>query len=120
MDRERILQARALRKAMTGVELMVWDQLRKRQIAGFKFRRQAPIGRYVVDFVCLSERLIVEVDGPSHDFTVDADRRRALWIQSQGYRLINFTADEVLQDPETVGLTVAAALSGVDVSELMG
>ena len=102
---------------MTGVELMVWDQLRRRQIAGYPFLLQAPIGMYVVDFVCLSERLIVEVDGPTHDFTVAADGRRALWLQSQGYRIINFTADEVLQDPETVGLTVAAALSGVDVTE---
>jgi very-short-patch-repair endonuclease len=102
---------------MTGVELMVWDQLRRRQIAGYRFRRQAPIGRYVVDFVCLSERLIVEIDGPSHDFTVDADGRRALWLQSQGYRIINFTADEVLQDPESIGLAVAAALSGLEVTE---
>jgi very-short-patch-repair endonuclease len=117
MDRERILQARELRKAMSGVELMVWDQLRRRQIAGRKFRRQAPIGRYVVDFVCLSERLIVEIDGPSHDFTVDGDGRRALWLKSQGYRIINFTADEVLQDPESIGLAVAAALNGVDITE---
>jgi very-short-patch-repair endonuclease len=102
---------------MTGVELMVWDQLRRRQIAGYKFRRQAPIGRYVVDFVCLSERLIVEIDGPTHDFTVDADGRRALWLRSQGYRLIHLTADEVLQDPESIGLAVAATLSGLEVTE---
>lgn len=102
---------------MTGVELIAWDQLRRRQIAGYKFRRQAPIGRYVVDFVCLSEPLIVEIDGPVHDFTVDADRKRARWLRSQGYRVINFTADEFLQEPEVVGLTVAAALSGVDVTE---
>jgi very-short-patch-repair endonuclease len=117
MDRERILQARQLRKAMTGVELMVWDQLRRRQIARYKFRRQAPIGRYVVDFVCLSERLIVEIDGPTHDFTVDADRKRELWLRSQGYRFVNFTADEVLQDPESIAFAVAAVLSGVDVTE---
>ena len=114
MDRERILQARRLRKAMTGVELMVWGQLRRRQIGGYKFRRQAPIGRYVVDFVCLSERLIVEIDGPTHDFTVDADRERELWLRSQGYRIVNFTADEVRQDPEVITLGVAAALSGLD------
>jgi len=120
MDRERILRARELRKSMTGVELIVWDQLRRRQIGGYKFRRQAPIGRCVVDFVCLSERLIVEVDGPTHDFTVDADKKRALWLQSQGYRIINLTANQVLQDPESVWLTVAGAVSGVDVSELMG
>jgi very-short-patch-repair endonuclease len=117
MDRERILQARELRKAMTGVELIAWDQLRRRQIAGYKFRRQAPIGRYVVDFVCLSERLIVEIDGPTHDFSVAADGKRALWLRSQGYRLLNFSANEVLQEPEVIGLTVAAALSGVDVFE---
>jgi len=104
---------------MTGVELIAWDQLRRRQIDGYKFRRQAPIGRYVVDFVCFSERLIIEIDGPSHDFTVDADARRARWLQSQGYRIINFTAHEVLQDPEVIWRTVAAVLGGVYISDLM-
>jgi very-short-patch-repair endonuclease len=69
---------------MSDVELIACDQLRKRQIAGYKFRRQASIGRYVVDFVCLSERLIVEIDGPSHDFKFDADRRRAHWLHRRG------------------------------------
>jgi len=100
-------------------EQRLWQLLRAHRFAGYKFRRQAPIGRYVVDFVGFSERLIIEIDGPSHDFTVDADAKRARWLQSQGYRVINFTADEVLLHPEVIWRTVAAVLGGVNPSELM-
>jgi very-short-patch-repair endonuclease len=96
---------------MTGVECMVWDQLRRRQVARARFRRQAPIGDYVVDFLCIADRLIVEVDGPTHDFTVEADDRRTRWLQSKGYRVLRFTADEILADPETVWLSVEAELA---------
>jgi very-short-patch-repair endonuclease len=105
---ERTRRARELRRQMTGVECMVWDQLRGRKVCGLKFRRQYSIGPYVVDFACLAARLIVEVDGPTHDFTTDSDARRERWLESRGYRVLRFTADEILQDPETVALTIEA------------
>jgi len=70
---------------MTKVEWKLWAQLRNRQLGGFKFRRQAPIGPYVADFVCFSARLIIEVDGPSHDIRLDYDARRTEWFHRQGF-----------------------------------
>ena len=61
---------------MPRAELRQWEYLRRRQLDGFKFRRQLPVGPYIVDFVCLSERLVIEVDGPSHDLRLDYDARR--------------------------------------------
>ena len=87
---------------MTGVELMVWARLRRRQLLGFKFRRQASIGPYIADFACLSERLIVEVDGPTHDFTQMHDKSRTAWFRRHGYREFRVPADEVLRDLDAV------------------
>lgn len=93
---------------MTGVELIVWELLRARKVAGLKFRRQHPVGLYVADFACLSARLIGEVDGPHHDFRTDADMRRDEWFEALGYRILRFSVDEVLRDSETVVLTIQA------------
>jgi very-short-patch-repair endonuclease len=59
--------ARYLRRNMTGVERLLWSRLRRRQQGGFKFRRQVPLGPYVVDFACYAARVVVEVDGPGHE-----------------------------------------------------
>ena len=82
---------------MTKAELKLWSRLCGRQLAGFKFRRQAPIGPYVVDFYCPARKLVIEVDGPQHGETKlsefqDAERER--WLEAHGYRVIRFTADE--------------------------
>ena len=89
--------ARHLRQNMTGVELMVWSGLRQRQLGGHKFRRQVPLGPYVVDFACFAARLVVEVDGPSHDASVEHDAARDAWLEQGGFRVIRFRADDVLQ-----------------------
>jgi very-short-patch-repair endonuclease len=90
-------RARALRQGMTNVERRLWSRLRMRQVNGWKFRRQAPIGPdYVVDFLCIAARLVIEVDGPSHDdarWQHDVDRE--LWLRSRGHRVVRFSADEV-------------------------
>jgi very-short-patch-repair endonuclease len=74
---------------------------RKRSIP-LRFRRQYPIGRFVVDFVCLSTRLIIEVDGETHDHTIEADARRTQWLEAQGFRLLRFMNSDVLKNTEGV------------------
>ncbi|HSS95086.1 MAG TPA: DUF559 domain-containing protein, partial [Candidatus Dormibacteraeota bacterium] len=80
--------ARKLRNNTTNVERYVWSRLRNRQVGGFKFRRQFPVGPYFVDFMCLSARLAVEIDGPLHED--ESDERKARWLASEGYRLLRF------------------------------
>ncbi|MGE5502548.1 MAG: endonuclease domain-containing protein [Ignavibacteriales bacterium] len=90
-------RARRLRREMTLAERVLWKQLRK---LGMNFRRQAPIGRYIVDFMHHESRLIVEVDGPVHDEPEVAarDLQRTAWLQSQGYRVIRFAEKEVREN----------------------
>jgi very-short-patch-repair endonuclease len=77
------------------------ENLRKRQIAGFKFRRQQPLGRYVVDFVSLEKKVLVEVDGGQHAHDPD-DRIRDAWLQAEGYRVLRFWDNQVFNDMEAV------------------
>lgn len=89
--------ARALRRTMTEAERVLWACLRNRRLAGLKFRRQHPIGPYVVDYYCAEARLVVEVDGSVHDDEAqrarDADRTAEL--EARGYRVIRFRNAEV-------------------------
>ncbi|MGD2082197.1 MAG: DUF559 domain-containing protein [Chromatiales bacterium] len=89
--------ARSLRKNQTDTERVLWRRLRNRQIAGRKFRRQEAIGRYVVDFVCLDEQLIVEIDGSQHADTTTFDQRRTDYLQSRGHRVLRFWDNEILE-----------------------
>ncbi len=95
-------RARELRKNLTDTERLLWAALRGRRFAGFKFRRQMPLGSYIVDFVCLDRRLVIELDGGQHTQQADYDQRRTDWLRSQGFRVIRFWNHEVLQDWETV------------------
>ena len=95
-------RARELRKNLTDTERLVWAALRGRRFAGFKFRRQMPLGSYIVDFVCLDRRLVIELDGGQHTRQADYDQRRTEWLRSQGFRVVRFWNHEVLQDWETV------------------
>jgi very-short-patch-repair endonuclease len=79
---------------MTITERRLWSQLRSHRLDGWKFRRQHPIGDYVVDFACLAAGLVIEVDGLSHDHRqFEQDERRQRWLESQGYRVLTFSAD---------------------------
>ena len=92
-------RARYLRNNMTETERRLWSRLCGKQVGGYKFRRQFPIGPYFVDFTCLSARLAVEVDGPLHDD--DSDRRKNEWLQRLGYRVMRIPVsgvDESLDD----------------------
>ena len=94
--------ARHLRKNATDAERKLWQHLRNRQMSGCKFRRQVPIGNYIVDFVCLEKRLIIELDGGQHAMQEDHDHIRSLWLRAQGFRVIRFWNHDVLKAVEAV------------------
>jgi very-short-patch-repair endonuclease len=88
---------------MTLPEGMLWQQLRERP-DGVKFRRQHPIGRCVVDFYCAAARLVVEIDGLSHELgtNMERDRRRDYWLRNQDLRVLRFAAADVINDLQSV------------------
>jgi cyclase len=91
-------RARSLRKKLTPAEDLLWQALRNRRIAGFKFRRQHPVGFYIADFYCDKALLIVEVDGDVHDVpeVMENDLERSKFIESTGIKIIRFRNEEVL------------------------
>lgn len=96
--------ARDLRKRLTPPEARLWFALKGEKLEGVKFRRQHPIGPYVLDFDCARARLAVEVDGEGHDHPdqIAADRRRTAWLEAQGAAVIRFTAEAVRVSLEEV------------------
>ena len=95
--------ARHLRKHMTPAEKALWRQLRRDQLDGWHFRRQHPVGSFIVDFFCARAKLVVEVDGAVHKGQKDYDAERTNLLESlKGYRVIRFSNDEVLHDMESV------------------
>jgi very-short-patch-repair endonuclease len=99
-EKEKTERARQLRRDSTAAESKLWSFLRGRQLDGFKFNRQEPIGPYFVDFACRKGKLVIEIDGPSHD-EPDAqiyDAKRTAFLEAQGYRVLRFTNDDILGD----------------------
>ncbi len=103
-------RARALRKTMPEVEQLVWTKLRDRRFQNFKFRRQFPFGAYVVDFICLERRLIIELDGGQHTLRRNYDAERTRWLESQNFRVLRFWNYEVVEDWDTVAEGIWNAL----------
>jgi very-short-patch-repair endonuclease len=101
--------ARVLRKSMTDAERKLWSLLRDRQLDGHKFRRQHPLGSYVLDFACLEQKLVVEVDGGQHAES-ERDRQRTAWLEAQGWRVIRFWNNDVLSNPESVSARLTEAM----------
>jgi len=96
-----VRRAKVLRTNQTRAEDKVWSMLRAKRLAGLKFRRQHVLGRYIADFVCIPARLVIEVDGDSHeDETEESDAKRTAEIQRMGYRVIRFWNSSVLTDTE--------------------
>lgn len=94
-------RSRQLRREMTEAERRLWNILNKHQVNGFRFRRQHPIGHYIADFVCLEARLVVEVDGSQHvDKQYDCERTD--WLKNEGYTVIRFWNNEVIENLEGV------------------
>ncbi len=97
-----INRARQLRRAMTDAERLLWRRLRDRQMNSCKFRRQVPLGRYVVDFVCFEKGLVVELDGGQHAEQEEYDAARTAWLESQGFKVLRFWNHEVMLNVEAV------------------
>jgi very-short-patch-repair endonuclease len=104
-------RARQLRLLSTDAERRMWSALRNRRLLRYKFRRQHPIGQYVVDFVCTEHRLVVELDGGQHANN-QADMRRTLWLKSQGWKVIRFWNNDVLANTGGVIETILRVLQG--------
>jgi very-short-patch-repair endonuclease len=109
IPREMKARSRSLRKESTVPEQILWNMLRNRRLGGLKFRRQDVRGFAITDYCCPSAMLVVELDGMSHVGQGDADDRRTEQIEAQGYRVIRFTNDEVLQSAEAEAEAVAVA-----------
>jgi very-short-patch-repair endonuclease len=109
--RATIARARKLRSNLTDAESYLWRHLRFRQIAGHKFRRQRPIGPYIVDFVCLEKKVVIEVDGGQHAQTQTLDDTRDKWLRSQGYVVLRFWNNEVLREVEAIKEAILRALT---------
>ncbi|BBQ54580.1 hypothetical protein WP2S18C03_36610 [Aeromonas veronii] len=96
--------AKRLRRDATQAEQILWQQLRNRRLAGLKFRRQMPIGPYVVDFICLEQGLVIEVDGSQHGTQANQmhDEARTAYLNQQGFRVIRVWNNDVLSRMEVV------------------
>jgi very-short-patch-repair endonuclease len=105
-------RARTLRQTETPPEELLWLALRNGQIGALKFRRQHPIGPYVVDFYCHAAKLVVEVDGMSHDDKISQDAERTRCIEGQGLRVLRVTNEDVMHDLDAVTREIAR-LGGV-------
>jgi very-short-patch-repair endonuclease len=93
-----IVLGKALRNRPTDAEQFLWKYLRLKQMEGLKFRRQQPIDNYIVDFICLEKRIIIEVDGGQHATQKDDDTVRDKYLRQQGFHVLRFWNNEVLQN----------------------
>jgi very-short-patch-repair endonuclease len=93
--------AKQLRQNLTDAERLLWRLLRAHRLCGQKFRRQHPLGPYIVDFVHLGAKLVVEADGGQHLESV-SDSERDAWLADRGYRVVRFWNDQILREPEAV------------------
>ncbi len=103
-------RARTLRNNMTDAERHLWQRLRCKQLNGHKFRRQFPIGNYIVDFICLDARLIIELDGGQHTENQGYDQARDQWLEDQGFRILRCWNNAVLVQTEELLNTIIDCL----------
>jgi very-short-patch-repair endonuclease len=96
-------RARELRNSSTLSEILLWNELKQKKILGFQFYRQRPIGNYIVDFFCFKLRLIIEIDGISHDeSTIEYDKKRQVYLESLGFTVLRFDDHDVKKDINNV------------------
>jgi very-short-patch-repair endonuclease len=100
--------ARNLRRNGSDAERKLWSKLRSRQFEKLKFRRQHPIGKYIVDFVSLEKKIIIEIDGGQHNElpNIENDKQRTIWLENEGFCVIRFWNNDVLLNIEGVGLKI--------------
>lgn len=103
-------RARGLRQSQTEAEKRLWSRLRNRQLEGFKFRRQIPLGPYIADFACPDRKLIVELDGGQHATQMATDEQRTQALEREGYRVMRFWNDQLLLETDAVLEVIRLAL----------
>ncbi len=94
--------AKNLRKRTTNAEKLLWKHLRSKQLKRLKFRRQHPIGDYIVDFACLEKQIVIELDGGQHTINKNRDKERDKWLKKEGFKVLRFWNNEVLTNTEAV------------------
>jgi very-short-patch-repair endonuclease len=106
-------RAKQLRQTMTRAETLLWRYLKANRVDGLGFRRQTPIRNYIADFICMSAKLIIELDGESHDFEErqKADQKRDAFFVSEGFQVLRFTNEQVMSNLEGVVETIRLAAS---------
>ena len=111
-DNQKLDVARQLRKDSTQSEARLWEQLRNRLLENTKFRRQAPVGPYIADFLCAEKKLIVEIDGATHstDTEVAYDHRRTTFLSENGFKVIRFQNVEISEGLDQVLTLITEAL----------
>ena len=102
--------AKANRRKLTDEEAMLWAELKRLRASGIRFRRQVPIGNFIVDFACLRAKLVVELDGVDHADRVRRDEERDGWLTSQGYRVMRYGNFEIVRGVEIVVDDILRAL----------
>ena len=107
---DRTERARELRQQQTKPESLLWQVLRAKRLCGLKFRRQHPIGPFFADFACIEQRLVIELDGGYHDYLHDQDMSRQANLESEGWRVLRFSNEDVLHDVEAVAISIARFL----------
>jgi very-short-patch-repair endonuclease len=110
---QKTFTARNLRKDESLAEKRLWEQLRNRTLGGHKFVRQAPAGPYVADFMCRAEKLVIEADGATHSTSTERehDRARTRFLEAEGYRVLRFQNDEILNGMDEVLTIIRSALA---------
>ena len=105
-----VLRARALRRSMSPPERLLWQVLRTRP-GSLKFRKQHPIGPYTADFYCAAAKLVIEVDGDSHDMGEHPklDQLKDAWLQERGFRILRFLAADVMKDVDSAVTAIVLA-----------
>jgi len=107
-------RSRELRRDATPAERLLWEQLRSRRCAGVRFNRQFPIGPFICDFVSRAAKLVIEVDGGQHDRQADADAERTRYMEAQGYRVLRFWNNDVIERTEGVVMEIEQVLRALD------
>jgi very-short-patch-repair endonuclease len=108
--REQVKRSRELRKNPTDAERKLWQHLRDKQLENFRFRRQRPIGNYIVDFICLEANLVVELDGGQHADQQQYDLKRTAYLTAEGLKVLRYWNNDVMQNIEGVLENIRAAL----------
>ena len=113
-----LINAKSLRSNMTEAEQKLWYYLRASRFMGLKFKRQKPLGPYIIYFVCLEEKLIIELDGGQHAENIAYDQKRDAWLRDQGYKVLRFWNNELFNQTESVLEKIRITLSPAPLAQV--